>query len=129
MRRLALPIILLASLALTGCSTASSPATTPASAAQPTGTDRTAELRSTLSADLAQFLTSAVEVEPGRITVATTVIDPRSGKGGAAAQAAIAICQSAVALTGTTYVSVQESDGSTFVLYGHPTYGNTCTEV
>lgn len=72
-------------------------------------------------------VTSAVEVEPGRWTIETSIVDPRVD-GSAEAAEAIEICEAAVD-AGAEYVSVMESDGTTFVLYGHPSYGNTCTEV
>lgn len=70
----------------------------------------------------------ATETEPGRIEVETSITDPRGGEGSTEAAAAIAICEAAVSL-GATYASVLEADGTTFVLYGHPSYGQTCTEV
>lgn len=117
-------------LALAACSSGPSttdPAPAPTStdaAAAPTSVDRTAELQQVAGDQVLK----AVETEPGRIEVSTSIVDPRGDDGSAEAQAAIAICQAAVGL-GATYVSVLEEDGSTFVLYGHPTYGDVCTEV
>lgn len=134
--RLTAALIIATSLALAGCSsgpaeiapTASAPAaesmapaaSEPASAS----VDRTEELRQLAGDEVVR----AEEVEPGRITVETSITDPRTGEGSTEAVAAIAICEAAVSL-GATYVSVLEADGTSFVLYGHPSYGPTCTEV
>jgi type IV pilus biogenesis protein CpaD/CtpE len=84
--------------------------------------DRLAALR-TVSA----MVTGVEETEPGRWVIHTSILDPRGDDGSSAeAQKAIAICEKAVEL-GATYVSVMESNDSTFVLYGHPSYGDTCT--
>ena len=70
-------------------------------------------------------VSEAIETEPGRIEVSTTIVDPRGADGSAAARRALAICRAAQQLLvrgGVTspHVSVLERDGSTFVLYGHP---------
>lgn len=76
---------------------------------------------------VSEMVTAVEETEPGRWVVHTSIVDPRGDDGNSAeAQQAIAICEKAVEL-GATKVSVMESDDSTFVLYGHPSYGNTCT--
>jgi hypothetical protein len=70
------------------------------------------------------------EIEPGRIRIYTSVVDPQTASGSEAAVTAIAICESAVALFGPSYVSVLEDDGTSFVLYGHPSVPEgACTEV
>lgn len=92
-------------------------------AAPPTD-DRLAALR-TVSATV----TGVEETEPGRWVIHTSIQDPRGGTAGTPeALKAIAICEKAVEL-GATVVSVMESNDSSFVLYGHPSYGNVCTEV
>lgn len=91
-------------------------------AAAPTAVDdKLAALRT-----VSQMVTGVEETEPGRWTVHTSIVDPRGDDGSSAeAQKAIAICKKAVEL-GATYVSVMESNDTTFVLYGHPSYGAEC---
>ncbi|MGX1160755.1 hypothetical protein FBY31_0875 [Arthrobacter sp. SLBN-100] len=60
---------------------------------------------------------SATEPEPGRISIDTSVVDPRGADGSEAAKTATAICESAVALFGPSYVEVKEDDGTHFVLF------------
>jgi hypothetical protein len=73
---------------------------------------------------------SVTETEPGRIRIETSVADPQAATGSEAAVTAIAICESAVALFGPSYVSVLEDDGTSFVLYGHPSVPKgSCTQV
>ena len=77
---------------------------------------------------------SVEEVEPGRLTVSTSIVDPRGANDSPAAKEAIAICKASVSLlkangVGKPYVAVLESDGTHFVLYGHPAYPHGCTEV
>lgn len=62
-------------------------------------------------------ITSASEVEPGRIAVVTTLVD-----GVDDVDVARQICEAAAGLEGVTYVSVAESDGTAWVLFGHPAY-------
>lgn len=73
-------------------------------------------------------ITAAAETEPGRWEISTTIVDPRVD--GASQEGGIArgVCEAIVAL-GATDVVIYEEDGTTFVLYGHPSYGNSCTEV
>ena len=128
-------------LALTGCSATAGPAptvtVTVTADARPAPTvtvtvsaapdsmsdgDRLTALRA-----VSQMVTGVEETEPGRWVVHTSILDPRGDDGSSPeAQKAIAICERAVEL-GATYVSVMESNDSTFVLYGHPSYGNVCT--
>jgi hypothetical protein len=73
---------------------------------------------------------SVTETEPGRIRIETSVVDPQAATGSEAAVTAITICESAVALFGPSYVSVLEEDGTSVVLYGHPSVPKgACTEV
>jgi hypothetical protein len=75
-------------------------------------------------------ITSVTEIEPGRIRVETSVVDPRGADGSEEARSAIAVCESVVALFGPNYVSVLEDDGTNFVLFGHPSVpSGACTEV
>lgn len=67
------------------------------------------------------------ETEPGRWEVETSLTDPRTD-GSAEAAEAITICEAAVE-GGADFVYVLESDGTIYVVYGHPSYGDTCTEV
>lgn len=71
-------------------------------------------------ADFAQWsdvVTSASEVEPGRIAVATNLLADVDD-----AAVPMSICRAAAELDGVTYVSVTESDGTAWVLFGHPAY-------
>ncbi|MEV8179182.1 hypothetical protein AB0O99_14100 [Cellulosimicrobium funkei] len=86
--------------------------------------DRTADAQAVAG----DVVTKATETEPGRIEVETTIADPRSDAGSAEAQSAIAVCEAVKGL-GAEHVSVLESDGSTFVVAGHPSYGEACAEV
>jgi hypothetical protein len=112
-------------------------ASTTASATDPTvnTADVTNEVRASASgAAWTDTITTATLTEPGRITAETTITDPRGADGSPAAQQAIQVCEGVVAyLQGTGVaepkVSVMESDGSTFVLYGHPSYPGGCIEV
>lgn len=86
--------------------------------------DRTADVQAVAG----DVVTKAIETEPGRIEVETTIADPRSDAGSAEAQSAIAVCEAVKGL-GAEHVSVLEADGSTFVVAGHPSYGEECAEV
>ena len=78
----------------------------------------------------ANLITSAEETEPGRIEVGTSIVDPRGADGSAPARQALGICQRIRnAHPDAQRITIYEQDGTTFVLYGHPMYGNTCTEV
>jgi hypothetical protein len=138
----------IAALLLTGCSssapqtapTTATPAQTAASqtAAAPESIpsathepDKTADFTTAnANAPWVDHIKSVTETEPGRISVDTSVVDPRGVNGSGAAVTAIAICESAVALFGPSYVSVLEDDGTNFVLFGHPSVPKgACTEV
>ncbi|MEV8029053.1 hypothetical protein [Cellulosimicrobium funkei] len=132
MRRTFAPGAILAlSLTLSACSgdapdeATAAPATetsTEAEASAPV--DRTADAQAVAG----DVVTKAIETEPGRIEVETTIADPRSDAGSAEAQSAIAVCEAVKGL-GAEHVSVLEADGSTFVVAGHPSYGEACAEV
>jgi hypothetical protein len=105
--------------------------TAPASA----DTDVTEEVRASASgASWIEQVTAATLTEPGRIAVETTIVDPRGDAGSPAAHQAIQVCEGVVAYMQSTgvaapKVSVMENDGTTYVLYGHPSYPGGCTEV
>ncbi len=91
----------------------------PATVSKP---DRTQELKDAnpVAAWLAS-VTIAIQTEPGRVTVETTLVDPRGDDGSPEAQTAIAVCEATVALDSTiTNVTVAEQDGSSWILFGHP---------
>ncbi len=97
--------------------------------------DRTEDLRSAANGQAwADNITTATESEPGRLEVATDLVDPRGGNGSPEAQTAIQICETTVSLlkddgAQEPYVAVMEKDGTHWVLYGHPAYPDGCTEV
>ncbi|MGP9034897.1 hypothetical protein ACT17S_17730 [Glutamicibacter mysorens] len=77
-----------------------------------------------------EAITKAEETEPGRISVETSLVDPRGEDGSAEAKQAIEICEAAAGLDGVTYVSVLEEDGTNWVLFGHPAVPEgECAEV
>jgi ABC-type Fe3+-hydroxamate transport system substrate-binding protein len=128
-------------VALAGCGSSSpeaEPTTTTARETTTTTTvaespDRTADLKARgAGTSWAAKVTRAVQPEPGRLTVETSIVDPRSA-GSAEAAEAIAICNAGVALlqdddVDDPKVTVAEADGSTFVVYGHPSYPGGCSE-
>ncbi len=136
----------IAALLLTGCSS-STPQAAPATPTQtavsraaaapesiPSATnepDKTADFTTAnANAPWVGEIESVIETEPGRIRIATSVVDPRGANGSEAAITEIANCESAVALFGPSYVSVLEDDGTNFVLYGHPSVPKgACTEI
>lgn len=130
-----LALIAVAGILLTGCSSAAEPEVAPSVAPSPSETaakadskDVTAELKKLAGAN-AEAITSAEETEPGRISVETTLVDPRTD-GSPEAEEATAICEAATELDGVTYVSVLEEDGTSWVLYGHPAVPKgECAEV
>lgn len=109
-------------------STPAQPTTADTSAAPDAdnGNDQTKALRSLANgATWADSLTTATLTEPGRLEVATTLVDPRGDAGSPEAQEAIAICEASVSLledlgVSNPFVSVVEDDGTTWILYGHP---------
>lgn len=134
----ALAVATFAALLLTGCSP-SAPRTPPNTAAAAHGaasqtaaapdsipnsspaSNKTADfVTANANAGWVGHIKSVTEIEPGRIRIYTSVVDPQTASGSEAAVTAIAICESAVALFGPSYVSVLEDDGTSFVLYGHP---------
>ncbi|WP_454728846.1 hypothetical protein [Cellulosimicrobium protaetiae] len=116
--------LLALALALSACSgdapveDAAGPATATVSTV-----DRTADVQAVAG----EVVTKATETEPGRIEVETTIVDPRTDASAEAAQA-VEVCNAVIEL-GAEHVSVLEADGSTFVVAGHPSYGEECTEV
>lgn len=95
--------------------------TAPPAPVSTSGDERLAALRA-----VSEMVTGVEETEPGRWVIHTSILDPRGDDGTSVeAQKAIAICEKAVEL-GASKVSVMESNDSTFVLYGHPSYGDEC---
>ncbi|WP_426735542.1 hypothetical protein [Glutamicibacter sp. 2E12] len=89
----------------------------------------TADVRDT-AGTAGDAITKAEETEPGRISVETSLVDPRAADGSAEAKQAIEICEAAAGLDGVTYVSVLEKDGTSWVLFGHPSVPTgECAEV
>jgi hypothetical protein len=126
---LALPILaLLLAAGLSGCSTAAAPeaTTTAPTSAAPVAES---EISTAAQALVGGSVTAATETEPGRVQLDTTIVDPRGDDGSPEALEALDLCEQAKAITGVTHVSVMEADGTHFVLAGHPTYGEDCTEV
>jgi len=125
--KLITPLAVAAVLLLSACST--TPATPPVPVATvAAATDRTTDVVAVLGEDAAAAVESAEETEPGRITVHTSIVDPRTDTGSPEALLALSIC-AAVSNTGSwTHVNVMEADGTHFVLYGHPSAPDTCVE-
>ncbi|RII94563.1 hypothetical protein [Clavibacter californiensis] len=125
----ALPALLIAAtLALCGCSTEAAPE--PAALAPATSAPAAdSEISTAAQALVGGSVTAATETEPGRLKLDTTIVDPRGDDGSPEALEALALCEQAKAIPGVTDVSVMEADGTHFVLAGHPTNGEDCTEV
>lgn len=114
-------------LALTACS-GSDPEPDPApepevttsasSAADAEGIDRTAAAQETAG----DVVTKATEDAGGWLFVETSLTDA-----GDPAEA-IDVC-TALVDAGYVMVNVRESDGTTYVIAGHPSYGESCTAV
>lgn len=119
---------------LAGCSSSTEPEPTkvPATAesvAPAEAKDMTADVRDA-AGTAGDAITKAEETEPGRISVETSLVDPRGEDGSTAAKQAIEICEAAAGLDGVTYVSVLEEDGTSWVLFGHPSVPKgECSEV
>ncbi|MFS4506911.1 hypothetical protein ACMA46_11795 [Clavibacter sp. Sh2141] len=125
----ALPALLFAAtLALSGCSTEAAPepaASAPAASAPAADSDITTAAQALVGGSVS----AATETEPGRLQLDTTIVDPRGEAGSPEAVEALDLCKQAKAIPGVTHVSVMEADGTSFVLAGHPSYGQNCTEV
>lgn len=93
--------------------------------------DKTADFKTAKkNATWLNAIKSVAETEPDRIRVETDFVDPRGATGSEEAKSAVAICESVVTLFGPRYVSVLEDDGTTFVLFGHPSVpSGACAEV
>lgn len=126
-----LPVL---ALLLAGCSSTTEPKPTKEQAtvesvAPAEAKDVTADVRDA-AGTAGDAITKAEETEPGRISVETSLVDPRGEDGSAEAKQAIEICEAAAGLDGVTYVSVLEEDGTSWILYGHPmAEDGECTEV
>lgn len=131
MKKLA-PLIITFAFLLVGCSApAEDPAATDdgetsvsAEAPEATEKDRTEEFKDiNAGSGWLGDVTTVTETEPGRLEVATSLVDPRGEDGSAKAQTAIEVCDAAVELVTdaeSPYVSVLEADGTSWILYGHP---------
>lgn len=126
---LTLPVLaLLLAAGLSGCATGATPdAATPAPATSAPAAD--SEIATAAQALVGGSVTAATETEPGRLQLDTTIVDPRGDAGSSEALEALALCEQAKAIPGVTHVSVMEADGTSFILAGHPSYGENCTEV
>lgn len=82
--------------------------------------DLTKTVKALLGKPDSDVVTSAIEEEPGRIIVETTLVDPRGKDGSTEAKRALAICEMLAEKNDVDYVSIKESDGTNWVLYGHP---------
>jgi hypothetical protein len=123
MIRLRLVSVPLTILLLAGCTTVSDPE------GRFAPIDRTSELAKNL-ADSASYVEEATETEPGRVVVETNLVDPGGDDNSPAAALAIVICNAAVTLGDVDHISVLEADGTSFVLFGHPSVPEgQCTEV
>jgi hypothetical protein len=113
-------------LVLAGCSTESAPApaetTAPAppAATTPAASNDLTDTVKTLADKDGEVITSAIEEEPGRIVVETTLVDPRGKDGSPEAKRALAICEMLASKDDVNYVNIKESDGTSWVLFGHP---------
>lgn len=90
----------------------------------------TEKIKEALPPNLSSLVKSAKEPELGKVQIETSIVDPRGGiSGSLQAQQAIEICN-AISLQGYNKVSVMEDNGTSFVLFGHPSYPEkTCSEV
>ena len=123
MKKVLVGIVL--AFALAGCSSeASAPAPAPSESKEAAATpvasnDLTATVK-TLAGKDGDVITSAVEEEPGRIIVETTLVDPRGKDGSVEAKRALAICELLASKDDVHYVSLKEADGTHWILFGHP---------
>lgn len=133
----ALALLAVAGLSLTACSggddetpTRSATAnTTPSASAEAAPSEDLVPLvEEELGAD-AEWTTAIEESEPGRIMISTDLIDNREDNS-ADGMRAVTLCNGAARVDGVEYVSVAEADGTTWVLYGHPSVPEgECAEV
>jgi hypothetical protein len=103
------------------------PTASPTPSPTPTAAPLIDQLRETAGLD-GEAITNAEEPQPGWLDIETSIVDPRGDNGSLQAIQAIQICEAGKYL-GYERVNVFESDGTHFVLAGHPTYGPECTEV
>jgi ethanolamine ammonia-lyase small subunit len=122
----------LAAVLTAGCSSGSAVEDPPASADD---VDVTEDLQAAAGGESwAQLITEATRSEADRLEVRTTVVDPRAAGSPDTGRPAIDICSAAVQWlqaqgAGHPDVTVMEADGSTDVVFGHPSYPGGCTEV
>ena len=124
-----LPVAAIAVLLLSACSS-NEPAPAASVSAPVAAVDRTADVTAALDVAGAAAITSAEETEPGRVVISTSIVDPRGDNGSAEAVLAVSICDVVSAMPGVEHVSIMEADGTTFVLFGHPSVpAGACAEV
>jgi hypothetical protein len=123
-------LALMFALALSGCTgspaTLDGPSPVPEASSAPAATS---EISTAAQALVGGSVTAATETEHGRVQLDTTIVDPRGENGSPEALEALALCERVKAIPGVTHVSVMEEDGTSFVLAGHPSYGEGCVEV
>ena len=133
-RHLAAPGALLVALLLSACSTSEPEAIAPPE--ETTSVSPEAEvvdltsnlLDANTEATWVQSVESAIQTEPGRVEVTTTIVDPRTDDSPEAADA-VAICEATVEVSEAESVQVLEEDSTIFVVFGNPRYPDGCTEV
>lgn len=113
-------------LVLTGCSAevpaapAPSPTVSEEAPEASTEKDVTSKVQK-IAGELGDVVTSAVEKEPGRIDVQTSIVDPRGPDGSRPALDAVRLCNKIVqGIDGLTHVKILEADRTTFAAYGIP---------
>lgn len=122
------PVVLLLA-ACGGGSASTEPTPTPTEATSSAAAEDVTGQVKAQAGDNADNVTAATVTEPGRVAVETDLVDPRTDNS-EEGQAAVAICEAARSAGDYTYVSVTEADGTTFALYGHPSYSkDACSEV
>lgn len=71
-----------------------------------------------IAKDVSELVDTATETEPGRISVETSIVDPRGGEGSEEALQAVRLCNLVVQNFDVTHVNILEADGTTFAVYG-----------
>lgn len=90
-------------------------------------------LKANAGAPWADRVTSVDEGEQGRLTIETSIVDPRGEDGSPAARTALKVCRAAVSYlkddgTAEPYVAVREDDGTTFAVASPAVDGGGCSE-
>ena len=84
----------------------------------PSGDELVSAVESELGPDI-EHVESIDSPEAGRVQITTNLTDPGSATAAESLQA-LAMCEAAARVDGVTYVNVTEADGTSWVLYGHP---------